>query len=298
MGERVAELQESLTQAGHQAFLPVQATLLGVAESQREIEEFRTYVKETAKETIGAIWATGDQFAAGDGFVSPYLQDLRQRRDREVGTRNQFRRSHAGRWKFEINALVARLQRLREVDNGAYQNLMALQEAEIRAVKQREAQAVRPGHEDELEFNFDIDRRFESILEGTRMAKLDGPAIKNIAQIKRFVPLAGIPIGDSWTFGMCLTDLRSLRNRASLCILDHWLFLAPGNPERVVGRAINDLSHVHRLRLGEAILGFSAYSSARSFGEIVLGVMAQLRLMELCAPALESCVESWTDEPG
>lgn len=296
IGDRVPALQESLTQAGYQAFLPVQATLLGLAESQQEVEEFQTFLKETAKETIGAIWATGDQFAAGDGFASPFLERQRQRRDREIGTRRDFGRSATESWKFEINSLVGRLGRLREKDEEVYQKLMALQEAEIHAVKKREAPAVYPRREDELKFAFDIDRRLEHILEGIGIAGLKGAAIGSIAQIERFVPLVGIPIGGSWTFGMCLTDLRSLRNQGSnLCVLDHWLFLTPGTPERVVGRTIRDTSHVHQLRLCQAILGFNTYLFARSFGEIVLGVLAQLRLMALCTPALGTCTERLSD---
>lgn len=278
LATKASAVQANLISKGHEAFIPTQHMLFEFVENSDEERELHNYLQELAKEALGAIRRPGTGIIGGDGFRSNHLEELRWRRDREIGNLDDYKRAPSGRWRFEINPVVRRFDQFKAEypDDYGRRNELAHQATQCQMAK--EAKDCSLG---EFSNGFSDDSRMIDYLRlaHSTYLKNDGLAIGK-GRLSELKPIAAFPLHEEWTVAIYINmPQHFLSSAANLTLIDQHTVLVKMTPKQAVGRQLTDKDDYHRLRLENTIYGFGAYRSARNLSEIGLAVKANSHLL-------------------
>lgn len=105
-GQRIEHVEAALLKEGFRAFLIEQERALLFA-NEHEIDQYRQFKRERASEVLTARRNVGAFHHAGDGFVSPFLQEIRAKVERGQATYPGMKAAELiGRGREDVRVLV------------------------------------------------------------------------------------------------------------------------------------------------------------------------------------------------
>jgi hypothetical protein len=289
LGDAVFDIQNELGKRGFAAYLPMQADLFAWAQDDAERAELGTYLREMAKETIGAVARPGGILMAGDGYVSPYLERLRKDRDAAVGDFEAYRAA-LDRSPFELNPVVKRAAVARAHDTERWKLRTDAAISESKQIKEREAAQAFGS----IVGNFrDVGQRLGVLWTSLQDGAFCGARARaGSRQLRRNALLSVVPVCADWNIAVVLPNVSSFSGlgAGNLAALDTTMLLVQGDIDRLLRAATLSLETGMHLRLAQLIKGFGAYWSARSLSELALCIRAQYALIDISLPRLSAAL--------
>lgn len=287
IGDRVFDYMGQLREAGFRAFLPRHHFVEVFAETPEQLAIHRRCVSERVKEWLAKPWpmtlAVGGPKSA---YVSPYLQQLREERDRvngvgvdQLGVRfpEQFV------WREEVDPCKRRVLQARGSD--FYEARWSETLDEERRVRESEAERLASGL-GKVPHTFDKKGRYAFFV-----AVMERDAGPLGFQYDRKKSRAGFPVfsksmTDDWHLCWALEESRGFSSIPMEGSFEPFLELRSRDMRGAIHRA--EPGEFLHIRHSFVVPGFSrGYWRFFSLGELEVAIKAHLHLYSLMAPIIE-----------
>ena len=287
VGEDICDRIRELETAGF-AIPAIRLRTLAEFSEKAEIGELEFYLQEQAKETVGSVGQPGTYLVAGDGFVSPYIEGLRQDRNSNFGGMERYRLGNDSPWLFE---LAGGMRRMREAQSIGDPRIKALQEStahQISAESRRYSARMRGAAFTDPAARFQCCKEaIQEALEG------DGVEVFGLAYNKQ-QSLFSLALHEGWSVALYLPSAPSFWDSYTPTYLFSEWYLYEGSPSEAEKAKLQGHAKTFRLRLDEILPGLSEYSAASSFAELALAAHAKAAVIKLFRPTLCDCLSKLT----
>jgi hypothetical protein len=293
VGDKALEHVAELRRRGFAAFVPRAKFVEAFAESSEELEIHRRYVVEQAKELLGRPWTIRIYDEDLERlYSSPFLQELRARRDQENGVPvGELRARYSPEealWRREIDPCRRRMVQCEVHDRAGYQERWAAMLDEERSALQMEAERHSTGS-GRLPHTLDVAGRYRFFSATMERNAAELGFQLNKGKSRPSDPVLTRPIADDWVLSWIIDDKQSFSAHPS-----HGFF-APTfgiRSDRVRGAGSRvESGESLTIRYSGIVPGFAnGYWKFFDLDELETIIMAHLNLYGLIASAVEAAV--------